>query len=183
LRDALKTRVVLEVKDTSAYLAKLNGAYNPHNNYTYQLIAPAATQQQLQRWMQEDLKRYLGHDVRWERRRTKCLVLTAEDTSLIAYKDGKNVVRISDREFVLNNYSVQYVVDHFENASPYALNQLPIVDETGFKGALGGIDIVGDIFDHEALDRALQRYKMRFTIQYRDLDMLVIQDPPSDDER
>ena len=57
--------------------------------------------------------------------------------------------------------------------SPY-----PIIDETGLKGDLGDFSLEVDFDDPVLLDKALAKYKMHFTLEEREIKVLVIRDPP-----
>jgi hypothetical protein len=102
--------------------------------------------------------------------------LTASDTSLIAYKGGDTIVKMTDVEFNLNNVKMSYVLKYMEDVTPYHYSPFPIIDETGFKGKIGNISITTKINRHESLNGALKKYKMSFTIKERELEVLVVTD-------
>ena len=56
-----------------------------------------------------------------------------------------------------------------------ALN--PVLNETQFHGNIGSICFETDVENPEALDRALRKYGLSFTLQNREVDVLVLREP------
>lgn len=169
------SRVILHVSDTNRYAEKIAGNIQYQNYYTYQLTAAKPTsEQKLRDMMKVDICRYFGLDARWEKRRLKCLVLTAEDTSLISYKGNGGQSFISDERIDLQNVTFSYFVKFLVNATNYHNSPYPIIDETRFNGKLGGVSFEANVMDYRALDDAFKRYKVRFRLLERDVEVLVI---------
>ncbi|MCX2680975.1 TlpA disulfide reductase family protein [Galbibacter sp. EGI 63066] len=177
------SRVLLQVKDSTKYVDE--DEYDEiiaENRYTYQLIASLTPIEKLQKMMQTDLDRYFGTEAHWEKRKMKCLVIKTKDTLLISYKKGirKFFFTNPDKDGVrrVNNVTVSDFIQNLEEQH-YFRSPYPIVDETGLKGSLGGIEMEKDFDpgDHRALDKALQKYKMRFTLEEKEVDVLVIREP------
>ena len=172
------SRTFLEVKDSSKLVRKINGENHPENLYVYQLIAPFGTDYRImQAKMQDDLNNYFTVKGRMEKRKLKCLVLTADDTALIKSKEGKEYLFIDDYKLVVNKVKVNKFLFYLNfSLTGYAISPYPIIDETKFDGEMGGIEIEGNITDHEFLNKALEKYKMHFRIEEREVDVLVIRD-------
>jgi thiol-disulfide isomerase/thioredoxin len=176
----LQNRQELQVRDSSKYLPSRVAGEEIDNLYNYQLICPQKTsREELQRLMQADLQKYFGLQVQWEKRKKKCLVLEASDTSLISYKGGglagQTIVDVH-----LNKVPLSRFVTDLEIATNYLFSPYPIIDATGFKGLLGEIRLNIDVSqdtNHEKLNSELKKYKMSFTLQDREIDILVISEP------
>lgn len=175
------SRIIFEVKDPDKYEGLQKGQPALDLTYVYHLFAPPASLQKLLRHMQADLAQYVGLKATWEKRTMKCLVLSAMDTSLVAYKDGEEIERIGfkgDYEFEVNRISIPKLMDRIDDdyvfKSPY-----PVLDETGMKGLIGGIhekDV--NPANPADIDRALSKHGLRFTLQDRTVDVLVLREPP-----
>lgn len=171
----------LRVKDKTRFLEYVDKKPQYQNFYTYQLISKEPiTKERLKRIMLADIERYFDINISWEKQKKKCLVLAAADTSLINYKEGKKIHsydQVDNRYLVVNNMSVTELIDFFTVYTQYYYSPYPIVDETGLKGNLGHIEASfrdKGFTDHEAFDKALQKYKMSFTLQEREVDVMVI---------
>ena len=64
-------------------------------------------------------------------------------------------------------------------SSPYGsgYSPFPLINESGFENKFGLIKSNTDASDHKQLDKALQKYGIRFTLEERELDVLVITEP------
>jgi hypothetical protein len=170
--------IELNLKDKTRFEEKsVEGEIMYRNHYTYQLIAPPIKKKQLLTYMQQDLQRYFNIDVKWEKRKKPCLVWTIKDTTRVHYDGSEIRGRMNDVLLTINGpWSVSETIRELETGTPYHYSPYPIIDETGFKGKLGGIEIETDINNHEALDKAFQKYGMRFKLEEREVDVLVITD-------
>jgi len=141
--------------------------------YIYHLTCPRSPIENLQLWFQEDLKRYFRYSARWEKRKVLCLILKASDTSLIAYKSGPPEKQMTIFMMHFNKEKVSYLVERLAvgvlTRSPY-----PLIDETGFKGLLGDIEMDTDLTDISKIDDALKKYKMSLTLEEREIEILVL---------
>lgn len=176
----LNNQIVLEVKDQAKhwYTGRKDGQMDYSNLYIYQLLASRrVSKQQMLKRMQADLDGNIGLDVRWEKRKKKCLVLSASDTSLFAYKEGER----SNNGFspfkttTMNKITVSELIQTLRG--PYFSSAYPILDETGYSGLIGGISMDVDANDHEALNQAFKKYGLKFTIEEREVDVLVLREP------
>jgi thiol-disulfide isomerase/thioredoxin len=174
----LPSRILLDVADSNKYVDHIHGVYRYDHHYLYQLLSPdtTATIGKMQKLMQEDLKRFIGLDARWEKRKVKCLILSAEDTILISYKTGPAEGGVDNTHFSMNKVSMAYLIYTMESTlSGY--NYIPIIDETNFKGKVGSIKFETDNNNPVALNEALRKYKMSFTLGEREIEVLVISEP------
>ena len=174
-----QSRVFLEVENPGRYKShKKSGEIVRDNLYTYQLVSRLPkTRDQLKSMMQADLKRYVGLDAYIEKRKVKCLVFTARDTSLIAYKKGGYRSLIDDTIVDLNNITMSHLIENMYAGTKYHYSSYPIIDETGYKGKLGDLKVNANAEDYTELDKALRKYGMRFKLAEREVDVLVIREP------
>jgi len=174
LEMVMANRTVLQTPDSARYIEKVNGEQIRDNLFVYQVISPPASTQDLQSLMKADLQRFVGLDAKWVKMKKKCLVLTAKDTALIAYKSGGRRAVINETDINLNNVTVKYFLDFMEDGTNYYYSPYPFVDETNFKGMLGDIVFTTEVSDYKKLNKELQKYKMSLTIEDRVIDVLVI---------
>lgn len=149
--------------------------------FSYRLLAPKYTSpQKLQLAMQSDLKRYFSLAAKREVVDTKCLVLTAFDSTLIPkYEDGKFRSKTSDTELILNKTTFLHFLDNAEYVVPFGIDFLPpyvIVDETGVRRDVGLIEVETDVRDYERLNHALQKFGLSLSLEQRRIEMLVIEE-------
>jgi thiol-disulfide isomerase/thioredoxin len=167
--------VNLEVPDTSKYVMKSIYSSEPHaNDYCYELIAPASSCRQLKQMMQDDLKRYIGLTASMEKRKTKCLILAAEDTNTVSSRNrGELYWNLSDYHIRMKNIPFNRFLVYLMYSTNLYFGPYPIIDETGIKGNID-MDFFADASNPESLNGALKKYKMSFTVQEREIDILVL---------
>jgi thiol-disulfide isomerase/thioredoxin len=172
-------KTVLEVKQPEKLLRKIDGELQLQNIYTYQRIAGKALPiPRMKQLIIGDLKDYFQIDFRFEKRKRKCLVLTATDTSLIAYKSGDDHILVSDNKFEVNHYTVKEALEILVAITTYQVSPYPLIDETGLKGGLGNIQLEANIEDYQSLNQALKKYGLQFSLEDREVEVLVIVDAP-----
>ena len=184
-----RTRMELRVKD-SKRLWPIGGGERPINDlYTYQLISYAPqTMHQLKETMRDDLRKYFHLEMKWEKVKKECLVLTAEDTTLLGDKSNKKPVYGYNKNgsnflrdvpvYNFFGYLTEYIGGIYNEFNGY-----PLVNETNFKG---GLDLVfenvtaqnnHEIFaDYKKLNAVLAKYKMRLNLEVREIDVLIVTD-------
>jgi thiol-disulfide isomerase/thioredoxin len=171
-------RTILEVKDPALYGRGVKDEDEKENQYVYQLFTRRMVPvPDLQKMMQADLSRYFGLPVRFEKRKMKCFVLTAADTSLINDNGSGFSSVVSDAEINVYGINTSGFIKNLESLSYYATSPHPIVDETGFTGRLRRMQFEINVNDPVVLDKALQQFGMRFTLQDRTVEVLVISEP------
>ncbi|WP_268223883.1 TlpA family protein disulfide reductase [Sinomicrobium oceani] len=181
------TRYILGAKDAMRFQGRINGKMYLPNLYTYRLIfKEPRTFKQIKKKMQEDIQNYFNLDIRWEKQKRKCLVLKAEDTTLINdFKGGREKVFIYNKgtfkeTYKIENFTPMRFLAYLESRPPYSNSPYPILDETGFQGLLDleyPSFFLDSCYKHGEFDAYLhQRYKMRFVLEEREIDILVIRD-------
>lgn len=177
-----ESRRELIAKDTSKYFGFINGAKDFRARYNYQLIAGRPmTRQELQTAMQEDLKRYFGLIVSWERRKKACLVLTMFDSTKAKAKTrGEYNAMVGETQTFIDNARMHEVVFYMEQGS-FFYDRRPIVDETGFKGLLTGIYFDAYCKDIAALDKGFSKFGIHLRQEIREVDVLVMREPGTSD--
>jgi thiol-disulfide isomerase/thioredoxin len=178
-----RTRMAFEGK----HAEKLIRNQTNHDNwYSYQLISyQPRTIEQLKEIMRHDLQQYFGLRFQWKKTRKECLVLTSGDTTLLGdssigetiygEKDGVRFIRDMPVEKFISMLT-EFIGGVYSNFGGY-----PLINETGFTG---GLDLVFEgvtdeneravLGDYQKLNTILKRYGMRFSVQQRDIDILVI---------
>jgi uncharacterized protein (TIGR03435 family) len=158
----------------------INGRMKFENLYSYQLLTPPETSRdEVTHMMQEDLRRFFKLKGEMSKRTMKCLVLKADDTTLIQSKGGVS-------ETTVWNYGIEIKNDDFTRLwielqhSMYYYFPYPIIDETNFHGK-ADIDLEVDVEDHDKLDQALSKYKMHFQLEDREVDVLIISEVDKED--
>jgi thiol-disulfide isomerase/thioredoxin len=174
------SRMALEVKDTTKYYRHPEYA---DNSYNYQILSgKPASGEQLQNMMKEDLKRYFGLEVTWEKRNKMCIVWSMFDSTLAKQQKtslAKDVF-IGETEVSLDSVTVRNSILFMEiGASKYFPSPYPIVDETNYKGLLVGIRYEGNAFDLKQFGKDMSRYGIRIKLEPREVDVLVLREPAS----
>lgn len=171
LRPLLDNRVEWNVKNPNFSFKTKEGVVNHDFFYAYQLTTQITTKARVQRLLQDDLRKYFGLNVSLEKRRMKCLVLTALDTTLMRVSASRDYFQKGYyaphdiKDFVsLISYS-----DRYFSRSPY-----PVIDETGYLGKIGGFRIT---HDYDDLQRELYKCGIGFIIEEREVDVLVVTEP------
>lgn len=172
------SRIDIIARDTSKYYGWIDGVRSSKARYNYQLIAGRPmTRQQLQRVMQQDLDRYFGLSVSWEKRKQACLVFTMFDSLKAMAAPAKEYGDlVGETRTFINNAGMHQVIFYMEQGS-FFYDQRPIVDETGFKGLLTGISFAAYSKDIPALDKAFSKFGIHIKEELRDVDILVVREP------
>jgi thiol-disulfide isomerase/thioredoxin len=148
--------------------------WSTENTYCYELRVPPGKEGQLFKFMQEDLERFFSIKGSIERRKVKCLVLSRKTSPDKIRSSKKEIVsRLSpdEKQIVIKNLPLRNLVRLLENI--YWRGPYPIVDETGYKGAID-IELNGDLKNPGVLQEEFKRYGFELTIQDRLLEMLVL---------
>ncbi len=167
-------RVIFNVTNPKFFEEESSGRVNREYFYYYQLTTSPTTKRRLQRMFQLDLEKYFGLEARLEKRKTKCLVLAAIDTTLMKYNGSEKWPVFNDNgETVWHNWPLPQLVNHLSNSEYYS-SPYPIVDETDYTGNVGGFEILND---HVAFNDVLLKHGMKFTLEDREIDFLVVTEP------
>jgi len=169
-------RTILLLGDTSKVVERVGKKYIDENVYTYQLMGPPSTYTDMKKAMQADLKRFFGLDARIEKRKMKCLVFTAEDTALLHSKAVQPICRANDFGIDLADMPFSYFIFRLTYGN-FFYSPYPIIDATGIKGNVD-LRFDADMNNWESMDRALRPYRMHFALEEREINVLVLADPP-----
>jgi hypothetical protein len=124
----------------------------------------------------KDIAEHFHVEVYWKKEVKKCLVFTMFDSTLARYRSGTPITQTAEVKFRMNNCTVSEMIQHMEAASNYYNSPYPLVDETGYSGLLGGIQIETDVYNYAALDEALKKYGIRLKLESREIPLLTIVD-------
>lgn len=164
-------RTLLELKDSAGVVGIVNDTINKKALYCYQLIVPAKSNEQMRTYMREDLSRYFSYQVRVEKRKVTCLVLSVADRSKLRTSGGTPRKDITNFHFYGSNLPFRRLV-FFMN---YGTGLPPVIDETGFSG---NVDLRLDFnsTDWKTIAAALKSYGLDLRLEEREIYMLVIGD-------
>jgi len=129
--------------------------------------------------MHQDLDRYFGLDVKWEKRVKKCLVFTMFDSTLATKVKSKGAeAQLLHGKIILDSASIKDLTTGMEMGTHYYRNhRYPIVDETGYKGMITGIREEGNSSDLADFNRVLAKCGLRLKYEMREVDILVLREP------
>jgi len=145
--------------------------------YNYQLIAGRQmSRAQLQGSMQEDLNRFFGKTVKWEKRKKTCLVLKMFDSTMVKNKSKEYDCYVGDTETALDSATVHDAIVFMEQ-SAFFYDERPIVDETNYNGLLLGVRFKANCYNLKEFSKGLSKFGMSITEEPRDIDVLVVKDP------
>jgi thiol-disulfide isomerase/thioredoxin len=167
-------RTVLEVSQPDKLLH--NRAQDPswdkENLYTYELRVPFGMAEQLYPVMLEQLNQISGYYGKVERRKIKCLVLTAKSGIQHLLTKGEKYANTyrSDGNINLLNASTLVLTGRLNNALP-----LLVIDETGESGKID-LNIRLKPNDLAAIQRELNQKGFLLTQAVRETQLLVITD-------
>lgn len=169
-------RMLFRGIDTSNLVNRINDTPTLRNSYTLQITAcRAVSVDQIKQKMLTEIKFYFGLSTKFEKQVKPCLIISRSDAPIKQFKDGKRLLSASSTKLELNQVSITYLFEYlcalnttFQNF-PY-----PIVNETGFDGKLGKIAIETNIGNYQALNKALEPYGLKLSLQDREVDVLVI---------
>jgi thiol-disulfide isomerase/thioredoxin len=170
-------RIELIANDTAKYYW---GGSLGLNAYNYQLISKRPkTRQELFAIMQQDLQRYFGLDVKWEKRVKKCVVISMYDSSLATRTKSLGFeAKLRGGDLIIDSLNVRTLTTLMEIGTYYYRKaRYPIVDETGYKGVITGIREKVNSYDPATLDKIFMKHGLRFKFEMREVDVLVLREP------
>lgn len=176
------SRIRYEVSDKQKFKPYEGSILQIQNLYNYQILSSVPkTVDELRAAMQEDLQRYFDLDLELTKVFTDCLILTAEDTTLISdFKDEERprYWSMNSGELSLINVSTDNFIGYLTEFMGGDYNIYPIVDETGFKGLM---DIRFEdetiISDYQKLSEYLyKRYKMKLEKEFHETEVLIVRE-------
>ena len=143
------------------------------HTYCYELTVPKEKQKDIQKIMQEELKRIFGLNVFWEYRTQKCLILKKEkEPRFFADSNVTPKLAVSVGGVTVKNQPFSTLTEFIQ----HYLQRKIVLDETGITG---NIDVVlqAQMNDEDAVNEALKQYGLSLRYEERQVQMLVIKDP------
>ncbi|MBD1366576.1 TlpA family protein disulfide reductase [Mucilaginibacter sp. ZT4R22] len=174
-------RMIIEVKEPSKLINHSSGQVfidwmKTGSGFSYEVIVPPAQANQIFTLMQNDLNRFFTqYSVSVKTIPVKCLALVRTSNQDKLHSKGGPTSVESD-EFGLhirNNYIGQLTsrLDaFFLQGSPF-----PVVDATGFTGRVD-MDIDANLSNVADINRALQKYDLKFEESVQNTHMLIFRD-------
>lgn len=168
-------RTILEVKEPILLnsIERIDGGYETHNLYSYELIVPEDKSDSLFYYMLKDLNRYSDYTGSVKMHTVDCLVLVrTSDQDKIKSKGGKPKTSFP-KGFAINlvNRPIGHMLNMLNDDSSF---RQPIIDETGYTD---NVDIqISDFSDLENLKKELNTYNLDLIPAKRSLNMFVIND-------
>lgn len=171
-------RLMFKTKDSTRLVPKINGETRSENFITLQLTTKGEySVQEIKKMMIADLCRYLKLNWQWKKITTKCLVISKSKSPIWEYKRGNKVIKAQPGNIDINNITVTELVEKLMGViDTFFTFPYPVVDETDFTGQLGAINFECDVSDWRKLGKELNKYGLEFTLQEREVDVLVITD-------
>ncbi|TRZ42447.1 redoxin domain-containing protein [Robertkochia solimangrovi] len=148
--------------------------------YAYDVRIPnrKVSLDELQMYMQQDLKRYFGYEVQVEERMMPywSLQVTEEGKALLATK-GKATFGNSDgyTYFQIINKPISELAD-FLGSMEY--RDPPVIDETGLTTNID-LKVEAILMDHQQLNTALAEYGLSLVLREKPMNVIVISPPES----
>lgn len=179
------SRIQYEISNPERVMPYVDGFPQTQNIYNYQLLsAQPKTVDQLRSMMRQDIERYFDLELELKRITTECLVLTAEDTTLISdFNRVRNprYMTYKPGELVLEDVAVDDFIGYLTEYVGADYNVYPVVDETGFKGLM---DITFDdkeiLSDYRKMSEYLyDRYKMKIEKKPYETEVVIVRDAKS----
>ncbi|HSZ87167.1 MAG TPA: hypothetical protein VK787_14135, partial [Puia sp.] len=137
---------------------------------------PTKNWDSLKMYMQADLKKYFTLDAAMENRKMKCLVLTAEDTSLVSAGNNFPPAGKGYNQFSVDAHNAFYWEFTIALTFQYLIHSpYPFFDETNIRGKVN-MNFDADLSDWQSLSNALKKYKMNLRLEERETPVLVIKD-------
>jgi thiol-disulfide isomerase/thioredoxin len=162
--------------DSTKLVSVLDGVRQRKYDYTIQITAKKRIPiEDIKRKMLSELEEYFGIKITWEKQIKTCLILSRNNFPLKLYNDGDFKFHPTTLSLEFNNITIKKLFERLSLFSPtYAYFSYPIIDETNYDGKLGKVKISGDISDWTVLRKELSKYGIQFSLQDREVDILVI---------
>ena len=165
-------RIICEVTNPENFRIADTDTAGYHHQYCYELIVPETTDSGLFSNMQIDLNRYFNISVRKEKRKIKCLVVTAPVSLTKKYVANKESFEID------KNVSKKYIYNYPPSGVVKILNfysRIPIIDETNTASKIC-IDLPDEINDIDQLRESFSKVGLQLKEEERELEVIIITD-------
>jgi hypothetical protein len=172
------SRVQLTTRDSLRCQANSGTPADTSYHYCYELVSGHPTTLAiLQARMQHDLQGQFPYQAQWQKQVKRCLVFSVTDSTRLRYKEGRYSLTVTDTDFRVNKATIPDLIQCLEDMTPYGAGPYPLVDETNFRGRVGGIAITTvNVYDMETLRRALLPHGLSLQWADRAVEVLVIGD-------
>lgn len=174
-----RSRIVLDVKDTSGVISNQDGApfkaWLRDHAWCYEVIVPSRLSANIFEIMRSDMKRLFPQYIASvEKRAMPCLVLVrTSDNDKLKSSQASAVTNVDAFSLSITNSSIQLLVSQLNHYLQH-LNK-PVIDETGYKGNVD-INLDARLSSVDDLRKALKAYDLDLIEKKRDIEVLVIRD-------
>ncbi len=177
-----ENRIMLNVRDTSRYIATSQGGtrWVESNTYGYEITLPLSyTREKMNQYMLKDLDRYFNTTGQLEIRKVKCLALvrTNKNNRLLQSKGGTPEVKLLNKELPVK-YMINSPLSKLIKALNFQIYGRPlkpiIIDETGFNDPVDLKFKISHIDDLPTLNKLLRPYGLALLEVERELEMFVL---------
>lgn len=174
-------KILFNVKDTTALTSSKTGAeyhrwlFNNHG-YCYELIVPPTMAENIFSIMQSDLSRlFPQYEAKLKLINRDCWVLTRTTTNdKIKSGGGTPNVRTDRFGFHMTNATLDYFIVQMDSFylsnSPY-----PVINGSGYTGK-ADLTIDANLGSIDSINKALEKYELKFVLKKAPVEMLVISD-------
>ena len=174
-----ENRVLLEVKYRSKYTCDDDWeAWKFDNTYSYELITPPASVEEVRVKMQEDLKRFFGLNVYTEKRKVNCLILKYHKINNNSKPNiGVKETNIYDKDNLpkyLRNYPIASLVGWLNT-----ILDTPLIDETEVFEKMFIEGLPSDLRNIDQLKKCLSKYGFEITEEQRELQFFILSEKNS----
>lgn len=176
----LMNRVRFEVRDTSRFINNATGnAYKKwieNYGFCYELIVPAAISQERYSVMQEDMERLFPQvKATYEPEHRQCLVLVrTSGIDNMHTSGGKPSADFEAFGCHIRNKSLALFFSQLQ-VKFMQKSSLPLINETNYHKKVD-MDIDAKLSDLASVNKALEKYHLKFIKAYRNINILVIGD-------
>lgn len=177
----------IETRDSSIVTTSLKGPaffeWKRKHTYCYELRVPPALASKKAEIMTDELNRYfgmtLGIEAVMEKRMAKCLVLvrTSKEDKLASKQTGKEEFEANQYYYKDKGGIMLYLIRTL--MLDMQMIQTPMVDGTDYTGKID-IELNCNTHNLEAVNAELAKYDLKFVLQDRMVDKIIIRDIPKD---
>ncbi len=167
-------RIIMDVKDKRKFDTKRSDSFYYQNLFSYELMAPPATDSAIFAYARQDMKRYFNISVKYEIRNMKCLVLTAPG-GMDGLKNTKKETKDLDLEKAslkkyIHNYPPQFITGSLNDYTG-----IPLIDETNITKNIS-VDLPFHLNDISGLKESFLQAGLSLKEENRMLKVVVITD-------
>jgi thiol-disulfide isomerase/thioredoxin len=171
-------RIILKTADTASLVSFVNGVFSFDNLHTIQFLSQKKmSEDKIKQRMIADLELYFQVKTAGARQKMKALVISRSSSAVTTYTEGKRMVSTANSRVALNKVTFQEFLNQLlSNTQHWYEFPYPVVDETGITAELGNISFDTDFSNYRLMSKQLEKHGFKFTIEEREVDVLVISD-------